>query len=149
MYMSSNWFFTKDFILEGPYLLIDSLWNKKLTNFCCQQISDIDKFNMTETNYPDFLSLTKEHSLFVSFLHLSLCRHWPLLKYSKCLILSLFVVILSFPFFADVDFAIISILLLMVKQLLLVEHSIKALSINCLNSLVMTVFSKFWKRLKS
>jgi hypothetical protein len=51
------------------------------------------------------------HSGFVYSLHLLLCRHWPLLKYSRCFTLSLFVVTRSWPFLVAFGFAIISMLL--------------------------------------
>lgn len=62
-------------------------------------------------------------SLFVNCLQLLLCCHLPLLKYSRCLTLSLFVVTRCSPFLVPLDFGIISTPLRMkIKQTQLIFH---------------------------
>ena len=68
------------------------------------------------THREELLSLFTVHSLFVYSLHFSLWRHCPLLKYCKCLELSLSVTTRSWPFLAVVDLAIISTPLLIINN---------------------------------
>ena len=49
------------------------------------------KSDFGELHQEELVDLLTLQSLFVNSRHLSLCRHCPLLKYSKCLVLSGFV----------------------------------------------------------
>ena len=74
----------------------------------------ISKVSENNSNQKELLDILTVHSLLVIRLHLSLCRHCPLLKYSRCLTLSLFVVTRCSPFLVAFDFGIISTPLLII-----------------------------------
>lgn len=77
------------------------------------------KSDFGELHQEELVDLLTLHSLFVNSRHLSLCRHCPLLKYSKCLVLSI-----------KEEYIVIIVITMRYLPVVLIPH-FKSMSDNC------------------